>query len=135
MLLLSLLREFYLQCIPSPRLKSVNSIVFPYFLIPAIFIGFAYRQLAIGYLNTGRDLRRMESNTRSPIFSDFGELLDGIVTVRAFSAEKRFLDNLHLKIDITTKVISFFAHRFTETHKAEDVVLILDDESLASLEL
>jgi hypothetical protein len=46
----------------------------------------------------------MESNTRSPIFSDFGELLEGIVTVRAFSAETRFLDNLHRKIDTTTKV-------------------------------
>ena len=67
-------------------------------------MGFAYYELAVGYLNTGRDLRRMESNTRSPIFSDFGELLEGIVTVRAFSAEKRFLDNLHIKIDTTTKV-------------------------------
>jgi hypothetical protein len=46
----------------------------------------------------------MESNSRSPIFSDFGELLEGIVTVRAFSAEKRFLNNLHDKIDMTTKV-------------------------------
>ena len=81
-----------------------NSFVFPYFLIPAFFIGFAYRELAIGYLNTGRDLRRMESNTRSPIFSDFGELLEGIVTVRAFSAERRFLNNLFVKIDTTTKV-------------------------------
>ncbi|KAF8153792.1 multidrug resistance-associated ABC transporter [Crassisporium funariophilum] len=78
--------------------------VFPYFLVPAFFIGFAYRELAIGYLNTGRDLRRMESNTRSPIFSDFGELLEGIVTVRAFSAERRFLNNLHTKIDTTTKM-------------------------------
>uniref|UniRef100_A0A8H8CJP6 Multidrug resistance-associated ABC transporter n=1 Tax=Psilocybe cubensis TaxID=181762 RepID=A0A8H8CJP6_PSICU len=80
------------------------AVVFPYFIIPAIFIGFAYRSLAIGYLNTGRDLRRMESNSRSPIFSDFGELLEGIVTVRAFSAERRFLDNLHKKIDVTTKM-------------------------------
>ncbi|KAF8963320.1 multidrug resistance-associated ABC transporter [Flammula alnicola] len=80
------------------------AVVFPYFLIPAFFIGFAYRELALGYLNTGRDLRRMESNTRSPIFSDFGELLEGIVTVRAFSAEKRFLNNLHTKIDTTTKM-------------------------------
>ncbi|KAJ7222270.1 hypothetical protein GGX14DRAFT_304989, partial [Mycena pura] len=56
------------------------------------------------YLNTGRDLRRMESNSRSPIFSDFGELLQGIVTVRAFAAEKRFLDNLHTRIDLTTKM-------------------------------
>ncbi|CAA7263971.1 unnamed protein product [Cyclocybe aegerita] len=80
------------------------AVIFPYFLVPAAFIGFAYRELAIGYLNTGRDLRRMESNTRSPIFSDFGELLEGIVTVRAFSAERRFLNNLHTKIDTTTKM-------------------------------
>lgn len=67
-------------------------------------MGLAYRRLAIGYLNTGRDLRRMESNTRSPIFSGFGELLEGIVTVRAFSAEQRFLDGLHQKIDLSLKV-------------------------------
>lgn len=55
-------------------------------------------------MNTSRDLKRMESNTRSPILANFSELLDGIVTVRAFSAERRFLDDLHVKIDITTKV-------------------------------
>ncbi|KAF8150500.1 multidrug resistance-associated ABC transporter [Mycena galopus ATCC 62051] len=80
------------------------TVVFPMFLIPATFIGFFYYTFAVGYLNTGRDLRRMESNSRSPIFSDFGELLHGIVTVRAFSAEKRFLDNLHTRIDLTTKM-------------------------------
>ena len=91
-------------------LTSVSdSVVFPYFLVPAFFIGFAYRELAIGYLNTGRDLRRMESNTRSPIFSDFGEILEGIVTVRAFSAEKRFLNNVFVKIDTTTKVRFFYS--------------------------
>ena len=46
----------------------------------------------------------MESNSRSPIFSGFGELLEGIVTVRAFSAEQRFLDALHTKVDLTTQV-------------------------------
>ncbi|KAF5353364.1 hypothetical protein D9756_007860 [Leucocoprinus leucothites] len=80
------------------------AVIFPGFLIPAFFIGFGYYELAIGYLNTGRDLRRMESNSRSPIFSDFGELLEGIVTVRAFSSENRFLNNLHRKIDVTTKM-------------------------------
>jgi len=46
----------------------------------------------------------MESNSRSPIFSGFGELLEGIVTVRAFSAEQRFLDALHTKVDLTTQM-------------------------------
>ncbi|KAH7922269.1 P-loop containing nucleoside triphosphate hydrolase protein [Leucogyrophana mollusca] len=80
------------------------AVFFPLFLIPAAVIGYFYRLLAMGYLSTGRDLRRMESNSRSPIFSGFGELLEGIVTVRAFSAERRFMDDLHLKIDVTTKM-------------------------------
>lgn len=112
-----LFASWLLRCDPHSRVSSLSftaatrspadnifSFVFPGFLIPAFFLGFAYYQLAIGYLNTGRDLRRMESNSRSPIFSDFGELLEGIVTVRAFSAELRFLNNLHKEIDSTTKV-------------------------------
>ncbi|KAG6334904.1 hypothetical protein ID866_4185 [Astraeus odoratus] len=78
--------------------------IFPPFLIPAAVMGYFYRMFAIGYLNTGRDLRRMESNSRSPIFSGFAELLDGIVTVRAFSAERRFLNDLHRMVDLTTKM-------------------------------
>ena len=85
-------------------LTCIYSIIFPLSIFPALIIGFVYRQLAIGYLNTGRDLRRMESNSRSPIFANFGELLEGIVTVRAFSAEQRFLDNLYSKVDLTTWV-------------------------------
>lgn len=57
-----------------------------------------YYTLSVGYVKTGRDLRRMESNTRSPIFSGFAELLDGIVTVRAFSAERLFFDNMHSRV-------------------------------------
>ncbi|KAI0048026.1 multidrug resistance-associated ABC transporter [Auriscalpium vulgare] len=80
------------------------TVIFPFFLVPAFFLGLAYRAIAIGYLNAGRDLRRMEANSRSPIFSGFGEMLEGIVTVRAFSAEQRFLDGLHAKIDLTSQM-------------------------------
>lgn len=96
-----------------PAVLLAHSVIFPLFLIPAFIIGMGYRALAIGYLNTGRDLRRMESNTRSPIFSGFGELLEGIVTVRAFSAEQRFLDGLHTKVDLTTQVCTSSSSRFS----------------------
>ncbi|KZP20527.1 multidrug resistance-associated ABC transporter [Athelia psychrophila] len=77
---------------------------FPLFLIPAFFLGFAYQRLGIAYLRSGRSLRRMEANSRSPVFSGFGEMLDGLVTVRAFSAERRFLNDLHGKLDNTSKM-------------------------------
>ena len=81
-------------------------------MIPASLIGYIYYKLAVGYINIGRDLRRMDSNTRSPIFSSFGELLEGVVTVRAFSAEQRFLDNHTEKMDLTNKVRSILGSNF-----------------------
>lgn len=78
----------------------------------------------------------MESNSRSPIFSDFGELLEGIVTVRAFAAENRFLNSLHRKIDITTKVtVGFYVVWSWPLMLLSDVVFLLDDEPLATSEL
>ena len=82
------------------------SYFFPLFLIPIILLGFIYQRIGVAYLRSGRSLRRMESNSRSPIYSGFGEMLDGLVTVRAFSAERRFLNDLHVKLDFTTKVCS-----------------------------
>ncbi|KAJ7717556.1 P-loop containing nucleoside triphosphate hydrolase protein [Mycena metata] len=84
--------------------RATFSVLFPPFLLPASIITFLYRSLAIGYLNTGRDLRRMESNNRSPIFSNFEEVLTGIVTVRAFSVEKRFLQSFFDNVDKMTEV-------------------------------
>ncbi|KAJ7499148.1 hypothetical protein FB451DRAFT_27658 [Mycena latifolia] len=79
-------------------------VVFPYFIVPGALLSFTYYKISIGYLHVSRDLRRMEANTRSPIFTGFSELLEGIVTVRAFGDEKRFLDDMYNKVDITTRL-------------------------------
>lgn len=78
--------------------------VFPVFIIPAVVIGYMYYKIGVAYLETGRDIRRMESTSRSPVFAFFGELLDGVVTVRAFSAETMFLETLCKKVDLTLKM-------------------------------
>ncbi|KAF7346252.1 ATP-dependent bile acid permease [Mycena sanguinolenta] len=79
-------------------------VVFPSFLIPGLLLSFAYYKLSVGYLHSSRDLRRMEANTRSPIFTGFSELLEGIVTVRAFGVEKRFLQSMYGMVDRTTRL-------------------------------
>ncbi len=103
-------------------------------MIPGFFIGLAFRRLAIRYLNTGRDLRRMEIESKSPIFSDFQEALEGIVTIRAFSVERDLLGQMHQRVDATTKVHiyrGFTTHENSIQHS--DVVFLLDGEPLATV--
>ena len=46
-----------------------------------------------------RQLRRLTSTTRSPVFSQFSETLSGLTTIKAFKAEKRFINNMEMKIN------------------------------------
>lgn len=55
------------------------------------------------YLRTTRPLKRLDSTTISPIFASFRTTLEGLATIRAFSAERRFLDTMMKNLDVTTK--------------------------------
>ncbi|KAI0634381.1 hypothetical protein C8Q77DRAFT_1056057 [Trametes polyzona] len=82
--------------------------IFPLAIIPAVILGYFYRRVGLAYLNTGRDIQRLESNSRSPIFAHFSELLEGVVTVRAFGAERRFLEEMYDRIDLAIRMWYIF---------------------------
>ena len=50
----------------------------------------------------------MESTSTSPIFASFSEVLDGIITIRAFGVEGRFLDDFFTKVDVATQMFHMF---------------------------
>ncbi|KAG9246127.1 ABC transporter-like protein [Calycina marina] len=68
----------------------------PGFLIAGVFISIMYFMVGKFYLSSSRDLKRIESVQRSPLFQQFGETLSGITTIRAYGEEQRFIrDNTH----------------------------------------
>lgn len=67
----------------------------PGFLIAAVLIALLFYIVAAFYLRASRDLKRLESVQRSPLFQQFGETLSGMTTIRAYGDERRFIrDNL-----------------------------------------
>eukprot|EP00038_Savillea_parva_P006855 m.166314 g.166314 ORF g.166314 m.166314 type:complete len:1436 (+) comp12676_c0_seq1:372-4679(+) len=46
-----------------------------------------------------RDLKRLESASRTPLYSTFGETLSGLSTIRAFSASDRFKELMRDRLD------------------------------------
>ena len=54
---------------------------------------------AIRYLTGAREVKRLESNAKSPIFEQFGSALLGIGTIRAFDKAHEYVERMFKKID------------------------------------
>ncbi|PSS10701.1 hypothetical protein M430DRAFT_145791 [Amorphotheca resinae ATCC 22711] len=112
---------------------ALISVITPGFLIAGVFISALYFFVGRFYLRSSRDLKRLESVQRSPLFQQFGETLSGITTIRAYGDEKRFIrDNmlrinthnrpfiylwaanrwLSFRIDVIGDLVAFFAGAF-----------------------
>lgn len=52
------------------------------------------------YVTTSRQLSRLESTTKSPIFSHFRETLSGVSTIRAFNVIQDFILECNRRVDI-----------------------------------
>ncbi|XP_043706853.1 ABC transporter C family member 13 isoform X2 [Telopea speciosissima] len=63
-------------------------VLFLLLLLPLLYI---YSKLQFYYRSTSRELRRLDSVSRSPIYASFTEALDGSSTIRAFKAEEIFM--------------------------------------------
>ncbi|XP_022714739.1 ABC transporter C family member 13 isoform X2 [Durio zibethinus] len=67
---------------------SYVQVLFLLLLLPFWYI---YNKLQFFYRSTSRELRRLDSVSRSPIYASFTETLDGSSTIRAFNSEDYFL--------------------------------------------
>lgn len=73
--------------------------VIPAFLIPGFVIAMLFWAVGSYYLSTSRDLKRLNSVSRSPIYVQFHETVSGVTTIRAFGCQKRFMEENYVKID------------------------------------
>ncbi|XP_014196479.2 ATP-binding cassette subfamily C member 4, partial [Haplochromis burtoni] len=69
---------------------AVAASVIPWILIPVVPLLLIFLYLRRYFLRTSRNVKRLESTTRSPVFSHLSSSLQGLWTIRAFGEEKRF---------------------------------------------
>lgn len=71
----------------------------PIFIAVIIPLALIYWFVQDLYVATSRQLKRLESNTRSPIYSLFSETLSGVSTIRAFNLNDKFIYDNEANVD------------------------------------
>uniref|UniRef100_A0A8C7QZZ1 Multidrug resistance-associated protein 4 n=2 Tax=Oncorhynchus mykiss TaxID=8022 RepID=A0A8C7QZZ1_ONCMY len=82
---------------------AVAAAVMPWILIPVVPLLIIFLFLRRYFLQTSRDVKRLESTTRSPVFSHLSSSLQGLWTIRAFRAEERFQNTFDTYQDLHTE--------------------------------
>lgn len=78
---------------------GVICIATPPFIALILPIALAYYWIQRYYLRTSRELKRLDSVSRSPIYAHFQESLGGISTIRAYRQQERFMLENEWRVD------------------------------------
>jgi ABC-type multidrug transport system fused ATPase/permease subunit len=65
-------------------------------LVPLLYV---YYRVQDYYRKSSIELKRIESISRSPLFAHFSESLEGVVSIRAYGAQARFVQGNHKLLD------------------------------------
>jgi ATP-binding cassette subfamily C (CFTR/MRP) protein 1 len=96
----------------STTLSAINvliviGVVTPFFLTAVLPLGFFYRYIQKYYLESSRELKRLESISKSPIYAQFSETLNGLSTIRSYQRQSQFITINNQKLD--TNMSAYYA--------------------------
>ncbi|KAI5478748.1 ATP-binding cassette transporter [Pseudohyphozyma bogoriensis] len=77
--------------------------VAPLFLVGFALLSIVYFQTAVLFSKTARELRRLDSVSKSPLYSIYGEAIAGVAVIRAFGSSHRFMQ---LMLDRTARNVN-----------------------------
>ncbi|XP_012944065.1 multidrug resistance-associated protein 1 [Aplysia californica] len=79
----------------------------PIFMSVIVPLGVMYYLVQRFYIPTSRQLKRIESTTRSPIYTHFSETITGAASIRAYKVDTRFIHDSESKVD--KNLVFYFA--------------------------
>ncbi|OQR74446.1 multidrug resistance-associated protein 1-like [Tropilaelaps mercedesae] len=96
--------RFNLRMVVQQFFRTAASLVListqtPVFLVLVLPLGVIYYFVQKYYIATSRQLKRIESASRSPVYVHFSETLTGCSSIRAYGAEQRFIALSNQKTD------------------------------------
>uniref|UniRef100_A0A3Q2X6D7 Multidrug resistance-associated protein 4 n=1 Tax=Haplochromis burtoni TaxID=8153 RepID=A0A3Q2X6D7_HAPBU len=100
--------DFYQLFLQNVGVIAVAASVIPLILIPVVPLLLIFLYLRSLYLRTSRDIKRLESTTRSPVLSQLSSSLNGLSTIRASRSEEKLKKDFDAHQDLHSEAWFLF---------------------------
>uniref|UniRef100_A0A668S4I0 Multidrug resistance-associated protein 4 n=1 Tax=Oreochromis aureus TaxID=47969 RepID=A0A668S4I0_OREAU len=100
--------DFYQLFLQNVGVIAVAASVIPLILIPVVPLMLIFLYLRSLYLRTSRDVKRLESTTRSPVLSHLSSSLNGLSTIRASRSEEKLTKDFDAHQDLHSEAWFLF---------------------------
>ncbi|KAM9928856.1 hypothetical protein OXX59_001564 [Metschnikowia pulcherrima] len=98
---LTMFVSFLIECFTRLAIVVFN---LPFMLVVIFFLVFLYNYFRKKFMPASRELKRLKSASRSPVFSHLQESINGVETIRAYQEDERFIHSNRVKVDNVTKI-------------------------------
>ncbi|CAO3640951.1 unnamed protein product [Mucor hiemalis] len=95
--------QFLIQWTTVISIVCVATFVFPALIVLMISVVGINVYFALKFVSASRELKRMDSVSRSPIFTHFSETIVGVTTIRAFGMTQQFMLDMIHKVDVNAR--------------------------------
>lgn len=85
----------------------VIAVIVPIALALFAVLAFFYIYTAEYYRRSNRELQRLESLSRTPIFTHFAESLSGTASIRALKVQNMYMQENMRRVDVNTRALYF----------------------------
>jgi ABC-type multidrug transport system fused ATPase/permease subunit len=94
--------------------------VIPALVVAVVLVAVLNVYIGLRYVNSSRELKRLESVTRSPVFSCFTETVAGVATIRAYGATQQFLQVMvdHVDANMRPFMLTWLCNRWVSVRYA-----------------
>ena len=96
---------FFSRIVSTIMTLGVVGYIMPPFILVIIVLSIVYVYYEISYVTASRELKRLVSISRSPIYAHLGESINGIETIKAFKQLARFNFINHANIDFNIQAV------------------------------
>ncbi|XP_041433359.1 multidrug resistance-associated protein 1 isoform X2 [Xenopus laevis] len=105
---------FIIMMLTILEILLVIAIATPLAAVAFIPLGLLYFFLQRFYVASSRQLKRLDSVSKSPLYTHFNETLQGVYVIRAFGEQDRFIQDNNLRLNMNQRFYfcSFVANRW-----------------------